>query len=122
VRLPYNRKRLLNIVILGSLLGVVVGLAPTLKQRIDEWTGAGGEATEALRHAPQAARVTDGAAQALGDDGSWALPSGNGPEADRRLEQAQILRSELAARDRDLAVREELIRCPLRSGRPAPRP
>ncbi len=110
MRLPYNRKRLLNIVILGSLLGVVVGLAPTLKQQIDEWTGAGGEATDALRNAPQASRVTDGAAQALGGDGSWALPSGNGPEADRRMEQAQILRSELAARERDLAVREELIR------------
>ncbi len=110
MRLPYSRKRLLNIVILGSLLGIVVGMAPTLKQRIDEWTGAGGEATEALRNDPQAARVTGGVAQALGDDGSWARSAGNGPEADRRLEQAQILRSELAARERDLAVREELIR------------
>ncbi|MCK4304949.1 MAG: hypothetical protein KAY24_11995 [Candidatus Eisenbacteria sp.] len=111
--------------ILITLIGIAIGMAPTLKQYLGGvssqqatnlgptgWVDAPIGTSRQLQDGPQETDASGLAAsrpsgQRLADQGS-RVP-GEAP-LDRHVEQAQVIREELARRERSVAVREEVLR------------
>lgn len=115
-----RQRRFLNIVIVASVFGILVGLAPTMKQRIERALGRPGASRpegkwgevstdRGGREAQGSGRGAPGAygAEAPISSGSERKSS---PAPDRRVQQAQVLRYELAERERMVAAQEEILR------------
>jgi len=95
------------------LLVIVVGFAPTLQQRLAAIPGQ--NTGRAAAPDPGAAREGEGAAPAVsGETLLFPLAGSTGeiplPDAERIVEQAQLIRGELAARERAIAAQEDLLR------------
>jgi len=89
-----GRRVFLNIVMLGSLGVIAVLLGPTLLQQLQQYH----------RGTPPA--------ESAGWDGSRveATTPASGEDGERLMEQAAVVREELAARERLVAAREEVLR------------
>jgi hypothetical protein len=94
-------------VILGCLLAIAVGLAPTLKQRIDSWRGSPAAVPGESRWGES------GVAQQPVDPLAGGVFASAGErstgQASRRLDQTGVIRDELADRERRIAAREEVL-------------
>lgn len=94
-------RKLLSVVIAGSMLGALVGLLPTALDRVRETAGG----------APERAVLGAGGRSAA--EAALVAPSraavGTEPEA-RRRQQLEMLREDLARRAEAVSVREEALR------------
>ncbi len=112
-------RRLLGMVIAGSMLGALLGLLPAALDRLRETAGGTPEKTELTAGGNLAARgdlVAGGDLTARGDlvaDPTLIAPSraalGTDPEA-RRRQQLEFLRGDLARRAEAIGIQEEALR------------
>ncbi len=108
-----KRRKYLNVIILMCLLIIVVGFTPTLQQRLAAIPGQ--SSTRAGAPAPSAPVTGEEAARPGSGETILYPPSGAAgeialPDAERIVQQAQLIRGELAARERAIAAQEDLLR------------
>jgi hypothetical protein len=108
-----SRRKYLNIVIVMCLLIIVVGFTPTIRQRLSALPGQKESRTMTTDLDP-----SDGVQGSVpaGSREVDLLPPAGGygeiplPDAERIVQQAQLIRGELAARERAIAAQEDLLR------------
>jgi hypothetical protein len=113
-----SRRKYLSIIIVMCLLIVAVGFTPTIQQRMAALPGArsGGSAAAEPGLGDASEVAGSSSASALGmlppAGASGEIPL---PDAERIVQQAQLIRGELAARERAIAAQEDLLRRQVRA-------